>query len=103
MKLQSPMLAVLVTGCAAVATTYSNDTDLDVVTVDGERDEDTRFVTEEKAPIPPIEYGEWLIPSEWAVALAESWADLPLAFDPKGPEYCVALGVRCDPEDFWLK
>lgn len=95
-KPKSPMLAVLFAGCAAVTTTYSNDTDLEVVMVDGERDEDTRFVTVEKAPIPPTEYGEWLIPSEWAVALAESWADLPFAFDPNGPEYCVALGVDRD-------
>lgn len=96
MKPKSPVLAVLLIGCATVAPTYSNDTDLEVVLVDGKRDANTRFVTVEKAPIPPTEYGEWLIPSDWAVALAESWAELPFAFDPNGPEYCVALGVDRD-------
>src|SRR5512133_3511693 len=89
---------VLLSGCAAMTTyaaasmTYFYEDEFPPAKVGGKLDYDTRTVSGEKAPIPPVKFGQWFIPSGWAVALSQRWTDLPYVFDTKGPEYCTALG-----------
>ena len=93
---------VLLSGCAAILThtaatvTYFYEDEFPPAKVGGELDYKTRVVSEEKAPIPPVKFGQWFIPSSWAVALSQRWTDLPYVFDADGPEYCTALGVDKD-------
>ena len=89
---------VLLSGCAAIMTytaatmTYFYEDEFPSSVVDGK----TRVVSKEREPIPPAKFGQWLIPSSWAVALSQRWTDLPYVFDALGPEYCTALGVDRD-------
>ena len=93
MKLYLLLIALgLFNGCVA-SVLYWYDTELPVLMVGGKPDEDTRIVPKGRPPIPPVKFGQWFIPSSWAIKLGVRWADLPYAFDPKGPEYCAALGV----------
>ena len=93
---------VLLSGCAAIMTrtaasvTYFYEDEFPPAKVGGELDDKIRVVSGEKEPIPPVKFGQWLIPSGWARKLAERWTDLPYVFDADGPEYCVALGVDRD-------
>jgi len=93
---------VLLSGCAAIMTyaastiTYFYEDEFPPSRFGGKLDSDTRIVSKEKEPIPPVKFGQWLIPSNWAVTLVQRWTDLPYVFNAKGPEYCTALGVDRD-------
>lgn len=94
-RLAIALVLLLQSGCTAPAP-YLYDTERQVLMMGDKRIEGMRIVSKDKALIPPVEFGQWFIPSHWAIKLAERWADLPHAFEEKGPEYCAALGVDKD-------
>ena len=87
--------SVLIYGCAAPLF-YFYETELPPVMVGEKPDYETRIVPKERAPIPPVKFGNWFMPSGWAAKLAARWADLPCVFEAGCPEYCAALGVDRD-------
>ena len=90
-----PIALALLNGCTAHVL-YLYDTELPALVVGGKPDENTRIVPKDRPPIPPVKFGNWFIPSSWAMRLAEQWVNLPYAFEVTGPEYCSALGVDRD-------
>lgn len=62
--LMLPIALALLNGCAAHVF-YLYDTELPPLIVGGKPDYETRVVPKEKAPIPPVKFGQWFMPSSW--------------------------------------